>query len=336
MNNGPVFITGTYRSGSTYLSRILDAHPHIALIYDSVNYFRWYLKKNSNPQEFVSIVHDIEQRLKSRYDIELRSAEIIQAISSENQISHKIIYTNVMKSLSRNSKIWGEKTLLEWTNIPTFLSYFPCGKILHIIRDPREVMASYKYMTIEPGNRFLDSAYCSLSSLMYAHKYRNILDPEQYYIVKYEDLINNTSIITKDICKFLKIGFSESMLREENHRDMFGNVLTRKKHSSFPNVSLTKNWPSKLSEDEVSFVEYICRSEMQNFGYESSDAQLISRKYIDSVIRSDELLSKRHKIFELTGQGAEEYPSDPTLKENWGSDNFDPNAMGARELYGKK
>ena len=33
---------------------------------------------------------------------------------------------------------------MEWTNIPTFLNMYPKGKVLHIIRDPRDNYASLK------------------------------------------------------------------------------------------------------------------------------------------------------------------------------------------------
>jgi len=45
MIDNPIFITGCYRSGTTYISRVLDAHPNLNVTFDSVNYFRFIIKK---------------------------------------------------------------------------------------------------------------------------------------------------------------------------------------------------------------------------------------------------------------------------------------------------
>ena len=41
-----IFMTGTYLSRTTILSRMIDAHPKLDIAYDSVKYFRWYVKTN--------------------------------------------------------------------------------------------------------------------------------------------------------------------------------------------------------------------------------------------------------------------------------------------------
>ena len=201
MSKGPFFITGTYRSGSTFLSRIINAHPCVSLSYDSVNYFRWYIKKQVDPANFERIVFEIKNRLQKRYQINLDYITIIEELNKRNIVTHKDIYSCVMRYLNHEKEIWGEKTLLEWTNIPLFLSYFPLGKVVHIIRDPRAVTASYKHMTIEPNNRYLDAAFCCLSSLQFAQRYSRILNTKSYLIVKYEDLVSNEVHETKKICR---------------------------------------------------------------------------------------------------------------------------------------
>ena len=127
--NQPVFITGVYRSGTTILTGILGAHKELDISHPSVQYFRYILKKGISTNSYKEIIQSISERINFRYGIELNIERIISEIEKEissGGISHKIIYDSIMRSLYLNSgKRWGEKSLLEWTNIPTFLEMFP-------------------------------------------------------------------------------------------------------------------------------------------------------------------------------------------------------------------
>ena len=140
----------------------------------------------------------------------------------------------------------------------------------------------------------------------------------------------------KKYADFLDIEFSDQMLNSNYHIDMGGNVLTKERHSSFPGSKKEVKWPDVLSYDEINFVEHVCGPSMLSFDYTLLGNQNKSIQFLNNIVLNDDLLSKRYRIFQILGQGAEEYPSDPTNEINWGSDNSDPDAVGARALYGKK
>ena len=123
---------------------------------------------------------------------------------------------------SYSGRRWGEKSLLEWTNIPTFLDMYPSGKTIHIIRDPRDVVASYKNMTYETKDKYLDSIFNCLDSMKHAINYLSILPKSSYYLVKFEDLVNNRMIEIEKICKFLQIEFNEADYSKENIKEGAG------------------------------------------------------------------------------------------------------------------
>jgi len=336
--DAPIFITGVYRSGTTIVSRMLDAHPLLDVAYDSVNYYRWYIKKNTKPNEFRKIVSDTAERLLNRYDKKIDVDRIIDNIKKIETPKHENIYSAIMEDyFSYSGKRWGEKTLMEWTNIPLFLSMFPKGKIIHIIRDPRDVMASYKKMTIEKGDRYLDSVFACMHSMNAAHNYKKVLSTSRYYALSYESLLESPKNELVRLCDFLEIDYSEDMLDENKYIDLKGFKFTKGTHTSFPdddNRSPTGRWKEHLKDYEVALIEGLLATQMSQFGYvrSSSNTSKVLNKLM-GVIMNEPVLVDRFQNYLLTGDGVEAYPSDPTDPLNWGSDSGNL-GLGAAAAYG--
>ena len=329
-----------YRSGTTYLSRIIGAHSMLDITYDSVNYFRFIIKKKINSAKYVEIVDSTIERLSKRYKINLDKDNIINQIESfDDAITHKIIYCAIMAEFFNNSgKRWGEKTLLEWSNIPKYLSMFSNGKCIHVLRDPRDVLASYKNMTFEKGDNYLDAVFASLNSFNTAIKYKTILPDNNYLIVIYEDLIKNTKKTTQNICEFLEIDYEKSMLNPENYKTLDGTAFDYKTHSSFPkeNVKPINRWKTKLTDFEIDFTEAIIGQQMFAFGYElATNIEKNSLTHLIEIIFNNQLINKRFIHLIETRDGVESYPNDPTKPENWG-DETGIKGLGAAKAYGKK
>ena len=324
MIDNPIFITGCYRSGTTYISRVLDAHPDLNVTFDSVNYFRFIIKKDIPPIEYKKIVYSISKRMKTRYNIVLDVKKIIKNIERSNSINHKQIYSSVMNCLFENSKnIWGEKSLLEWTNIPLFLSMFPNGHVIHIIRDPRDVVASYKNMTYEKGDRYLDAIFASLGSLNASIYYNNIIPDDRYKILIYEDFILNKIKSCRNLCKYLGIEFFDEMLDHSNHTDIFGKKFDSKTHTSFPDDKSKpiNRWKKKLSNNEIELIESILRLQMDHYGYKlSTDLKNNSIPWLLNILKNSNLINDRFINYLVSGEGVESYPSDSTDPKNWALD----------------
>ena len=339
MREDPVFITGSYRSGTTIISRILDAHPSLNITYDSVNYFRFIVKKGTDASDYHSIVDAIADRLNARYKIVLDRLRIVEEIEgTASPVSHKAVYSAIMHAFwNYSDKRWGEKSLLEWTSIPIFLSMFSKGKAIHIVRDPRDVLVSYKHMTIEPGNRYLDSVFVNRHSFDYALKYAKTLPPDRYYLLKYENFMGDNTAEVKKICDFLEINFVDSMMDERNFTDQKGDPFDYRTHTSFPDEwkRPVKRWKEKLNEFEVDFAEGLLWKQMQELGYELSNNFGRNRiAWIINTVDGEPLLKERMVTFLSTGTGVEFYPSDPTLAKNWGDTGV--KGQGAAAAYGKR
>ena len=150
----PIFITGVYRSGTTLPVQILDSHSQLGVTYDTVQYLRFYLDQYGSPAEqYQTIVEEVADRVGSRYSLAVPRDRILRRIGSLSNIEHRDIYAAIMRETfcaDQPDVRWGEKSVLEWTRIPLFLEMFPQGKTILMMRDPRDVLASYREFTIEP------------------------------------------------------------------------------------------------------------------------------------------------------------------------------------------
>ena len=163
----PVYITGSYRTGSTLLSRIVDAHPGMAIAYDSVQFMRMvYGAFDPLEERWCDALESVRQRLDERFGVTLDVDAVARAYGAGDG-GWAGLYDAVMRSLLHVSGgvRWGEKTNVCWERVPDFLRLFPAGKAVVIVRDPRDVLASFKAFTYEKGLRYLDAAYNCLGSL---------------------------------------------------------------------------------------------------------------------------------------------------------------------------
>ena len=320
MVESPILLTGVYRSGTTILSCMLGAHPSINFTYGTVNYLRWFVKKGVPATDYKKIVFETKDRLLRRFDKEINYDKIVQKIeSSSKAICHETIYSAIMADFfAYEKKRWGEKTLLEWTSIPNFLEMYPSGKVLHIIRDPRDVVASFKGMTFENGSRYLDAIFACMHSMDTCTHYRQSLQAEHYYDVSYEKLVQNAASELEKICVFLNIPYHEDMLNENLYTDQLGKKFDRKSHTSHNDSNKPiGRWREKLDVIELELIEGFLSNQMKEFGYNNFSGHGKNVQAFLNLICSEQLLKDRLVNFLVTGGGCEEYPSDPTKEENW-------------------
>jgi hypothetical protein len=321
MRKDPILLTGVYRSGTTILSCMLDAHPEINFTYGSVNYLRWFVKKNVSPVNYKDIVLETQSRLQKRFGKVIDYEKIVNLIeSSKEDISHRLIYSSIMQGFfDFSEKMLGERILLEWTNVPAFLEMYPDGKVLHIIRDPRDVLASYKGMTWESGYRYLDAIFACMDSMDHCIQYKKTLPKRKYYAVSYESLVRNPEHELKNICAMLGVEYSEKMMDKSRYKDERGERFNLNSHSSYSDNKKKRSgrWKDQLSGSDLAFLEALLHKQLSDFNYADLSGNGKPINDFLSTIAKEDLLKSRLLHYLETGRGCEEFPSDSTKEENW-------------------
>jgi hypothetical protein len=147
--------------------------------------------------------------------------------------SERTVFSLLMQIRAADEKILGEKTPDHIQYVPTLLEWFPKACVIHTFRDPRAVFVSefynrwnqpgfkaFPYKQLRPIKP-LYSAYILLHmsiewflAARYHFKY-NERYPDNYYLLKFEDLIGDPEHQLGQLCSFLEIEFQNEMLGQK-------------------------------------------------------------------------------------------------------------------------
>lgn len=320
----PLFISSLYRSTSTFLAGLIGCHPEYCATSSLVKYLRFCLYRYEPVTELAKyrqLVHESYQRIKTRWNVEF-DVEAAIAHAEKAGVSHATLYDAIMREVLRanggGDAQWVEKIAVMWSRIPEFLRMFPDGRVIHILRDPRNVVASYKKMTSEPGYTYLDVAFNTIHAIQSVRRYRQKFRG-RVMLVRAEDLTRDPRATLGRICSFLNVEFSERMLQPDVYSRVIGedwrdNTSFDKKLTGFmPAIS---QWREHLTPAEIIFVEMICQPYLAACGYKP-EGGLPSKRDWDEIygMLEDPFIHDRFASWLGGSEGAEGYRSDPYLTE---------------------
>ena len=177
--------------------------------------------------------------------------------------------------LEKNNKnIWAEKTPVNIKTIRYFLDFFPDSKVVHIVRNPRDVILSL----MRKGLSKEESADVWLSSVASIQPYRG---DDNLHEIRYEDLILNPHQELESLCRFIGIVFTDDMInpisKAENRRDSYFDTW-----SSNPNSTISKNSLYKYKNSSEDFGEIYSMKITKNF----SELQHCEELYLIDLMKA--------------------------------------------------
>lgn len=254
---GPVFIGGMPRSGTTLFQSMLDYSPDLAVCRET-QFFPTFAAPLATGLR-------IERwtRLVDRY-IE-RMAPKLEAIAADREPWRKRL--RAMRDLEAAAEAfqdlvatevgdpprWGEKTPLNALQAPTLLSLFPTARFVMLERDPRAV-----------ANSLADTPWGVQSLHAIARKWRLIhtigqtmqeAAPDRFHVVPYEDLVTRPYPVMQKVCRFLGMPYDEDLVdRPEVVEKGPGKGIHRHVPTP-PNPDRIDRWQEGLSSKEVRRLE---------------------------------------------------------------------------------
>lgn len=251
-----IFIVGVSRSGTTLMRKILNSSRQIAICEE--NHFMGHLiasegarhkfrklgslSNDENVYRLVDYLYsgEFENSSKKHRVMSFHWRWIINKVNREDFLqrilasdrSERALFQIMMQVFAerKGKPIMGEKTPAHVRYISTILNWFPKGRVIHMLRDPRAIFSSefrrrqkravttpYKQLKhFGPLFKFYIVLQTSIAWYESVWRYQGNKKrfPDNYYLLKFEDLVNTPEACIKQLCEFLGIEFQEEMLQQ--------------------------------------------------------------------------------------------------------------------------
>lgn len=290
----PFFVFGSGRSGTSLLTRMLDSHPAIAVPYESHLYNRIYPLMAGRDAELgpgpvrERLVREILRTAHLRHWTPRPSLEAILA-SVRRPGFHGIVEALLESwTVARGKSRWGEKTPHHTLWWGTINEGFPDMKVVHLVRDGRDVALSYRDAPFGPKHVY-QAAHQWVRYVMAAEAAGAVLGPGRFLLVRYEDVLDDPEGELRRICSFLGEEYDPAMLTF--HRQDVPYPTDARNSDGLKRPVLGDNrgkWRNRMTLREQRIFEAIAGAQLARYGYPRvvdqprlSDWEALSCRYIE-------------------------------------------------------
>lgn len=321
----PVFVVGHPRSGTTLVQLLLTAHPSFSSGPET-HFFVHVFDPFPGWQDGMLSAEQIEiafKRLAGKPGIDLDEGfrGRIRAQAADGGIAparflHELMRHFAEQSGKASAPRWIEKTPRHVNHVPLILEMFPQGRVINMVRDPRDV-ASSPVRFLESRSETFRRQVClerAESWNVMVGLSRGFEADERILNIRYEDIIADPEASLMHMMQFLGETYrAESLERFADNYDQI--VLPKeevRKHLLTAGEIVDRRgiWKKRMSAKEARIVELICEPLMREWGYKldicagMTEAQKAARLRADrrAVAVSFALYSARQWIADLPGK----------------------------------
>jgi hypothetical protein len=276
----PIFIVGVPRSGTTLVRMILNAHSRIGIAPETHFFplFWRFRERYGDLYEDHNLKKFWEDFSRSKYfrDFRFSESSMIRESIFSGERSYKSIFETLLKEYAQqhNKARWGEKTPDHLQFVDTILAFYPDAKIIHVIRDPRDVVLSFKkvpwgstdvFSTARLWNRYID-----MSRNFGRDRSNSFLE------MRYEDLVFKPEESIKTLCQFVDEKPEGKMLNFHRHTKEYVEKNEPWKEECLHPLTQSNvgKWRRELTRFEAQQVSVKCRSRMMEKGYMKRQGKL--------------------------------------------------------------
>jgi Sulfotransferase family len=262
----PIFIVGAPRSGTSLLRNLLNRHPAIGLC-DESHYFYYVWRRRRAFGDLANAA--TRQRLVDRYlaTRRLRRLEIpledLAARLMREGTNYDAFFITLLRFYAavHHKRRFGEKTPQHAFFVATLCEWYPHCRIIHLVRDPRDVVASLLRMPWGSRNALVNARRWrgSVTAVERAGSRDNLIR------VRYEQLVSDPESELRRICDFVG---------EEPHAGLGAAASPPADawwfaRAAAPVTTARRGaWRQELTSEDVAVIEWVAAPFMRRFGYE--------------------------------------------------------------------
>jgi hypothetical protein len=295
INQQLAFIVGRGRSGTSLLSSILNTHPDISVVPEGmfvINLLKKYRATNQWDEKSLDRFYDdlfLDERLAQWWNLD-KEAFKGDLLKLKGERTYSSLCRFVYQREAYAAKKKATRFIVDKNNsnslfIPELIELFPTAKFIHIVRDPRDTVASYKQVPFDAnGTIALAQRWKHYNRVILKHSSGF---PEKFHLILFENLLSEPMRYLSDLCQFLGIDFNEQLLHFYEKNSYYGNLkeATAEVKTAYQNINkpLDSNqafkWKQNLEKKDWQEINTVCHKEIAYFGYENGNDKvpLVSR-----------------------------------------------------------
>lgn len=273
MNKGPIFIGGLDRCGKTTMRAFLVSHPNISIPAVGSNmwtYFYGQFGDLSKPENFERCMDAMLHYKHVRF---LKpDAEEIRKLFWQGPATYARLFGLFLEQHARREgkPRWGEQTGLIERYIDRVFETFTSGRMIHMIRDPRDRYLESLKMWPDGKGRAGGAVARWLYTTALAR--RNLKKyPTQCMTVRFEDLVRTPEATLRAICQFIEEEYHPDMLELRGAPDHRAKMMRGREDDGSGSPLSDEHiglYRKGLSKYELAFMQSMAGARLREFGYE--------------------------------------------------------------------
>ena len=303
----PIFVVGVGRSGTTLLQALLSSHPEIGGLPETGFFRRYCLDRTLEQMAQENRREEILATLQNDHRF-MRVDGALNFVESFFESSHEFSSRQLFKFIL-NGIALKQNTSFVCDKDPRLVEYLPQlaqvfgedARIVHIVRDPRAVLASKKKAEWSKDRSLLWHLTANRSQFLAGHMEGPKLFGTKYREICYEKLTADPEGELRQLTSWLSVPFDGAMLMHtESVNDLVSSEEKQWKGNVYKPVDpgLNEKWKKELSPREIRSAESVSKPAMELCGYSRavipnlSTADKIAVLIISVVVRVGRIIRR--------------------------------------------
>ena len=275
----PVVVCGVGRSGTSLLMGMLNAHPALSFPPETHFFRRYVARPRSRRRLEAAGPEAFARRLAADPRVARTGLSPAELLRGEERGAFDLArtYRRLLRLVAeREGKPRvGDKDPRGLEHLPALARCFPDARVLHVVRDPRDVVLSRTKAAWSAGRPWWAHALVVREQLRRGRALGPALFGPRWLELRYEELLADPEAVLRAVCAHVGLETAPGMLEfgASAERLVAPDERAWKRELSGPLLRANAGkWRAELAPAQVRWIEAVCRESFDELGYERSGA----------------------------------------------------------------